>query len=284
MGALLVLLLTQTPTAPGDVAVVVASRREPAAAQKLARALSEVLAPNAKVLAGDAAKARITELGGVDPAACDGQRLCLIKLAELLGPHATVIGIDVARAGKFQSAHVEAVGAGKVDSLLADDFSSDVKGFEAQSKQWARGFGEKLKDKLGAWSAELEAAKPKPVAVAPTPAPTPEPQPSVVPPPPPPPMVEQRPEPSRGPAWAATVAAGLCAIGTGVTLGLAVSNKTSYDNSVRSFLSGNMNASSLTWSQLNSTASTANSEFSIALGLGIATAVAAVVAAIFFLR
>lgn len=284
MGALLLLLLAQSPQAPGDVAVVVSSRREPASAQKVARALAEVLAPNAHVLTGDAAKARLAELGGVDPVACDGQRLCLLKLAELLGPHATVIGIDVAKAGKFISAHVEAVGAGKVDSLLADDFSSDTRGFEAQSKQWSRAFGEKLRDKLAAWNAELEAAKPKPPPPTPAPAPTPANPEVAALPPPPPPLVEQHEQPSRAPAWAATVAAGLCAIGGGVTLGLAISNKTSYDNSVRSFLSGNNNASSLTYSQLTSTVNTANTEFSIALGLGIATAVAAVVAILLFLR
>jgi hypothetical protein len=284
MGALLLLLLAQTPQAPGDVAVVVASRREPANAQKVARALAEVLAPTAHVLTEEGAKSRIAELGGVDPVACDGQRLCLIKLAELLGPHATVIGIDVAKAGKFVSAHVEAVGAGKVESLLADDFSSDTKGFDAQSKQWARTFGEKLKDKLAQWNAEVEAAKPKPVVTqtpTPTPAPTPEP---IAPPPPPPPVVEQHDQPSHGPAWAATVAAGLLAIGGGVTLGLAISNKTAYDNSVRSFLSGNQNASSLTYSQLNSTVNAANTEFSIALGLGIATVVAVAVAILLFAR
>jgi len=285
MGALLLLMLAQSPQAPGDVAVVVSSRREPAAAQKVARALAEVLAPSAHVLSDDAAKARVAELGGVDPVTCDGARQCLSKLAELLGPHATVIGVDVAKAGRFQSCHIEAVASGKGESLLADDFTSDTKAFEAQSKQWARSFGERLQVKLSAWNQEIEAAKPK---VAPTPpnpiiATNPEPV-LVAPPPPPPPLLVEQPPPARTPAWVCTVVAGAGAISTGVLLGLGLSAKARYDNSVRTFLIGTDNASTLTWSQLNQTVDRANNELGISLGLGIVTALAATLALYFFLR
>ncbi len=282
MGALLLLMLAQSPSAPGEVAVVASSRREPAAAQKVVRALTEVLAPNAHVLSEDAAKARLAELGGVDPVTCDGARLCLSKLAELLGPHATVIGIDVARAGRFTSCHIEAVGAGKVDSLLADDFTAETKGFEARSKQWARSFGERLQARLSGWNAELEAARPKPapapVVVVPAPVPTPEP---VLAPPPPPPVVEER--PSRTPAWVSTVVGGATLVSTGVLLGLGLHDRSTYLSSIATWRGPN-DASGLTYTQMNDTVGRANTELTVALALGCVTAAAATLALYFFTR
>jgi len=271
---------------PVDVAVVVSSRREPAAAKKVAHALVEVLAPTAHVLNDDAAKARLAELGGVDPVTCDGARLCLGKLAELLGPTSVVIGIDVAKAGRFQSCHVEAVAPGKIDSLLADDFTSDSKAFDADSKKWAKGFAERLQVKLDALAAEREAAKPKP---QPQPPPTVTPPPEIVPPvsnvpPPPPPPLLTEPAPSRTPAWVSTAGALATAISCGVLLGLGLTDKAHYEDSQRNFLGGTQIASTLTLAEINATVNRSNTELSFSLGFGIAAAVATALALYFFAR
>lgn len=154
MTALILFALAQAPTEV-PVAIVVSSRRDTGTqASTLAEQLKVALAAEGITATSDAdSVARLKKLGGVDPRACDGARLCLQKLAQLM--QGVVIGVDVSKAGRLSAGHLEAVAWERVESLAADDLTSDAKSWPAKSKDGAKAFAQKLKGPL----AELNEAR-----------------------------------------------------------------------------------------------------------------------------
>lgn len=162
MTALLLVVLSQAglSQAPADVpvALVVSSRRDTTnAAPALVDQLKIALAAQGITAMGDAdSVARLKLLGGVDPKACDGSRLCLQKLAQLL--QGVVVGVDVSKAGRLTAGHVEAVAYDRVESLAVDDVTSDAKSWNKTAGEAATAFAQKLKAPLAAMN---EARRPK---------------------------------------------------------------------------------------------------------------------------
>ncbi len=124
--------LAQAPasaSAEVPVAIVVSSRRDTnGSASRLCDQLQNAIGPQA--MTEKQSIERLASLGGVDPHACDGARLCLQKLAQLL--HGVVIGVDVSKAGRLTAGHIEAVSFDRVDSLAVGDIASDAKGVAGQ--------------------------------------------------------------------------------------------------------------------------------------------------------
>ncbi|MBL8955404.1 MAG: hypothetical protein JNK82_31810 [Myxococcaceae bacterium] len=221
MVALLLVVLAQAPS-DVPVAIVVSSRRDtgnqaPAAAEQLKAALA---AQGITATSDAESVKRITALGGVDPKACDAARLCLQKLAQLL--QGVVIGVDVSKAGKLTAAHIEAVSYDRVESLAADDLTSDAKSWARKSAAAAAAFAQKLQAPVAALN---EARRAKVVEAPLPPAPGLE-RPREVrvvpePPPVPPPAVAAEPLPppqksALGPVGYVTGAVAIIAIGAGI--------------------------------------------------------------------
>src|SRR4051794_35159731 len=140
MSVLLLLVLAQAPAADVPVAIVVSSRRDSGnASAALCEQLKSAL--GSKAMGEKESVERLTHLGGVDPHACDGARLCLQKLAQLL--HGVVIGVDVSRAGKLTAGHIEAVAMDRVDSLATIDVASDAKGWVQKAGDAAKSLADK---------------------------------------------------------------------------------------------------------------------------------------------
>ncbi len=225
MLSLIFFALAQTPS-DVPVAIVVSSRRDvgnqaPAVVEQLKAALqAQGITATGD---GDSVK-RLTQLGGVDPRACDGARLCLQKLAQLL--QGVVIGVDVSRAGKLSAGHLEAVAFDRVESLATDDVTADAKSWSKRASEAASSFAQKLKGPLAAMN-DARRAK---VAAAPTPKPAdnelkstpvlePRREPQIVPEPPPvppPAVTAEPPKSSLGPVAYVTTGAAIIAVGAGI--------------------------------------------------------------------
>lgn len=149
MTALLLFVLAQAPS-DVPVALVVSSRRDnTGAATQLVESLKASLQSQQISAMSEAESVkRLTQLGGVDPKACDGARLCLQKLAQLL--QGVVVGVDVSKAGKRLAAHVEAVSFDRVESLAVDDLAAESKAWKSKSLEFANGFSVKLRAPLAA--------------------------------------------------------------------------------------------------------------------------------------
>jgi hypothetical protein len=164
MTALIFFALAQAPT-DVPVAIVVSSRRDvgnaaPAVVEQLKVALSGV---GITAMGDPESVERLKSLGGVDPEACDAARLCLQKLAQLL--QGVVIGVDVSKAGKLSAGHLEAVAFDRVESLAADDLTSDAKSWNKKAGEAATAFAQKLKGPIAALN-EARRAKAAPAKVA----------------------------------------------------------------------------------------------------------------------
>jgi len=142
---LLVLLQSSAPAeanAPRDIAVISVSRRGRSAGDAVAAEVVKSLrARGLKVTESHAASRKILENSGVDPQSCDGTRVCVRHLAQLLGPRAVVVGIDVARAGSGVAAHVEALAADEGSPLAQLDFSGETRTFSTRFTAPVQRFG-----------------------------------------------------------------------------------------------------------------------------------------------
>ncbi|MFT3841621.1 MAG: hypothetical protein QM723_31825 [Myxococcaceae bacterium] len=195
-----------------EVAVVSVSRRGSGAAGFVtSQVVKSLRTRGLKVLEARDAQLRIMEKSGVDPASCDGTKVCVRHLAQLLGPKAVVVGVDVAKAGNVYATHLEALAADDGNPLASFDFNADARTFQGRFPLAATRFGADVAaavnrldvpgpDRVIALSrpaapvtvpAEpepLEPAKPvvlKASAVEPLPAPPPPPAPAPAAPPPP---------------------------------------------------------------------------------------------------
>ena len=293
----LLLVLSQAPT-DVPVAIVISSRRDTStAAATLAEQLKVTLGAQGIAAMGDAdAVTRLKMLGGVDPKACDGARLCLQKLAQLL--QGVVIGVDVSKAGRLTAGHLEAVSWDRVDSLAADDLSSDAKSWNQRSAEAATAFALKLKPPLQALN---DARRPK-VAVTPTPPPPKPAEPELKPPPPadpprnpmlvpeppptPPPavVVEDKKPSSLGPVPYVTAATGIVAIGAGIVcLVLGFFDRQTYVDTFRR-PDGMAVVSSYTDAELRDVAGRSNLRIGLGSGLVGLGAALGITAAVLFMR
>src|SRR4051812_30896983 len=143
MLALLTVVLAQAP-ADVSVAIVVSSRRDPGNAPAVCDQLKAAIGAGA--MSEKESVDRLTRLGGVDPHACDGARLCLQKLAQLL--HGVVIGVDVSKAGKLLAGHIEAVSFDRVESLASEDFTADAKSWPQKSQAAVASLAQRLSPAL----------------------------------------------------------------------------------------------------------------------------------------
>lgn len=282
MSALLVVLAALAavdgPAKETSVAIVISSRRDAVGqlSKDVAASLKAKLeAQGIAALNPEEATARLTKLGAVDPKACDGARLCLSKLAQLLGARGVIIGVDVGKAGRFNAGHLECVAANRVDSLAVADFTGDAKRWASTSEEALKAFITELVPKLNALAAEAEAAaaaaKPSvpPVATAPIPdAPV---APKLVPgAPPTPPLVTANPSKPWGPGVYASGGAAIVSAGVAATfLVLALGHKGEFDGSL-STVDGK-SVSRLPESRLNALAAASNREFTIAATSAAAT-------------
>jgi hypothetical protein len=295
---LLLVLLAQTaaseppksaPTVP--IAIVVSSRRD--AGNTLSSALctkvrDALAARGIEAMTEQQSADRLAKLGAIDPHACDGSKLCLAKLAELL--QGIVIGVDIGKVGRFNAGHLEAVAIGRLESVAVADFTSDSKG-------WSRKTGDELPAfiaPVASMAAEMNKAlvpvePPKAVAVAPTPPPVEkksdaplEPKLLPVPPPTPPPVVVEETR-SRGPVpyivGGTAVALAIVAV---TMLALASADSDAY-HSRQETLSGGQ-TSPLTRAELDRLAGSANLKYSAALGTGIGAGVVGIAAGYLLIR
>jgi hypothetical protein len=140
------------------VVVLVSSKR--AGAESIAR---EVAASVRSQLMRESARTVGDKAGTEDASACQGQPVCLRKIAAFLGPHALVIGVDVGKSARSLAIHLDAVTADAPDVLATAEFLVPVKGWKEQSMAALSVFVHNVVDKL-----------PQPAAGAsPAPAPAP---------------------------------------------------------------------------------------------------------------
>jgi hypothetical protein len=288
MSLLLSLVLAQAAAADVPVAIVVSSRRDAAAASALCVQLKAALGPLA--MSEKESVDRLTQLGGVDPQACDGAKLCLQKLAQLL--RGVVIGVDVSKAGKLLAGHIEAVSFDRVESLATDDLTGDMKSWPQKTAAAAQAFGQKLQPQLLALKPKEEpkAAPPQPELKS-TPALEPPREATLVPEPPPQPpeqeplAVTQAPGHNGGPVpYIVGGAAALSLIGAVVLMVLGFADRSTYQSSFIAVPNQMIVASSLRDDQLNALASASNLKIGSGGALiGVAAALG-VVAGILFAR
>lgn len=292
----LLLVLSQAPT-DVPVAIVISSRRDTStSAATLVEQLKVTLGAQGISAMGDAdAVARLKTLGGVDPKACDGARLCLQKLAQLL--QGVVIGVDVSKAGRLTAGHLEAVSWDRVDSLASDDLSSDAKSWNQRSAETATAFALKLKPSLQALN---DARRPKVAATPPTPPPAKDPEVKARPPadqprdamlvpeppptPPPAVVVEERKASSLGPVPYVTAATGIVALGAGIVcLVLGFFDRQAYVDTFRR-PDGMAVVSSYTDAELRDVAGRSNLRIGLGSGLVGLGAALGITAAVLFMR
>lgn len=268
---------------------MVSSRRD---ADKLALGVTEQLkaalaAQGITATSDSESVERLKKLGGVEPRACDGARLCLQKLAQLL--QGVVVGVDVSRAGRLTAGHVEAVAFDRVESLAVDDITSDAKQWSAKSNEAAKAFAEKLKAPVRALSDARRVKSPPKAAeneLKTTPALDAPREATVVPEPPPtpPPAIEavtvSKKASGTGPLPFITTGAAVVAAGAGILcLVLGFSDRSTYFQSI----SGGM-ASSLTDAQLQNLAYQSNLRIGLGGGLlGLAGALG-ITSALLFMK
>jgi hypothetical protein len=289
MTALLLIALAQSPDVP--VAIVISSRRDTSkAAPALCEQVKVALSAQGFHAMSDAESIkRLSELGGVEPKACDGARLCLQKLAQLL--HGVVIGVDVSRAGKLTAGHIEAVAMDRVDSLATIDVASDAKSWVQKSGEAAKSLADKLKPPLTAMREALQPKEPPrpPEPELKPPPPLAEDQPKQVtltpaPPPTPPPAVAVE---KRGPGPVPYILTGAAILSAGASvlffiLGLQQQNE--YRGSFVSVPGYSGQGSSFTDAKLSSLASSSNLKMGLGVGFIGAAVALGVTSAVLFLK
>ncbi|MBX7115208.1 MAG: hypothetical protein K1X64_12845 [Myxococcaceae bacterium] len=275
MGALFVVFTVITAVEPANaenpVAIVISSRRDEGGrlANEVASALKKQLdTQGIATLGPDEATARLNKLGAVDPKACDGARLCLSKLAQLLGPHGTVIGVDVGKAGRFNAGHLECVSATRLESLAVADFTADAKKWLATRDEALKAFVAEVAPKLRGLLAQPVATTPNVSALTPGDAPV---NAQLTPgAPPPPPLVVAQPTPAVPTAAWVTGGGAVASAGVAVTfLVLGLNHKAAFDGS-QVEVNGRPGGSTLTQTQLNSLARSSNNELTVATATGAA--------------
>lgn len=254
--------------------VVVSSRRDVGStAVSICEQMRVALAAQGIVATGDGASVeRLKKLGGVDPKACDGARLCLQKLAQLL--QGVVIGVDVSRAGKLSAGHFEAVSFDRVDSLAADDVTADAKSWPGKSSAAVTAFAAKLKAPMLALNETRRASSkpPEPELKAPPDAPR---EVRVLPEPPPlPPPAVTAEKSGTGPVPYVTGAAAVAALGMGIVfMVLGFIDRGTYHASFADPTGLMGHASSLSDDELTQLASSSNIRIGVGAGLiGLAVA------------
>jgi hypothetical protein len=281
MWALLSLVLAQAP-ADVPVAIVISSRRDPGNAAALCEQLKTAIGQGA--MGEKESVDRLTRLGGVDPHACDGARLCLQKLAQLL--HGVVVGVDVGKAGKLFAGHIEAVSFDRVESLATEDITSDAKAWPQKSQAAVTSFAQKLSPQLQAMRPKVEPRpdlKGTPTFEQPREA-------QLTPEPPPQPRAETLElvtpaETGKGPVPYLTAGAGVVCLGVGITLTvLGFLDRGTYQASFQDVPNQMAVASTLTDQQLSNLATASNAKIGFGVSLiGLAVALA-VTAGFFFLK
>ena len=280
------------------IAIVISSRRDTGdtlSSALCAKVKDALAAQGIEAMSAPQSAERLAKLGAVDSRACDGSKLCLAKLAELL--QGIVIGVDIGKVQKFSAGHLEAVAVGRVDSLAVSDFSSDAKGWPKKSAAETAAFVAQVVSGAREMNKALEPVK---VAVVEPPPPKvavvePPPPPKVIvadmptevklipePPPTPPPVIIDEPR-SRGPLPYVVVGTAVAAAVVAVTLlVLALIDTSKYNGTTDGFNS--LTTSSLTRAQLDTLAANANLKYSVSLGTGIGAAALGVVAGILLVR
>lgn len=285
------------------IAIVISSRRDTGdtlSSELCAKVKDALAAQGIEAMSAPQSAERLAKLGAVDSHACDGSKLCLAKLAELL--QGIVIGVDIGKVQKFSAGHLEAVAVGRVDSLAVSDFSSDAKGWPKKSAAETAAFVAEVVSGAREMNKALEPVKvavvqppppppPKVAVVEPPPPPTPKvivaDMPTEVklipePPPTPPPVIIEEPR-SRGPLPYVVVGTAVAAAVVAVTLlVLALIDTSKYNGTTDGFNS--LTTSSLTRAQLDMVAAEANLKYSVSLGTGIGAAALGVVAGILLVR
>jgi hypothetical protein len=285
MSLLLYLVLMQAPAADVPVAIVVSSRRDSTTASAtLCEQLKTALGPRA--MGEKESVQRLTQLGGVDPHACDGAKLCLQKLAQLL--HGVVIGVDVSKAGRLLAGHIEAVSFDRVESLATDDLTGDAKSWPQKSSAAAKALAQKLTPQLDALRPKEE-PKPSPppenknveaphqVIVVPEPPPSPPPEVTAV-------QAEGGAK-SFGPVPYVVTGAAVASVGAGITLlVLGFIDRNTYQASFQQVPNQTAIASSFTDAQLSSLATASNAKIGLGIAFGVIAAALGVLAGVLFAK
>jgi hypothetical protein len=287
MSLLLYLVLAQAPAADVPVAIVISSRRDSTTASSvLCEQLKTALGPRA--MGEKDSVARLTQLGGVDPHACDGAKLCLQKLAQLL--HGVVIGVDVSKAGRLLAGHIEAVSFDRVESLATDDLTGDAKSWPQKSSAAAQAFAQKLSPHLDALKPREE-PKPPPQELKASPALEPPHQVVIVPEPPPQPPSEavgvQAEGPSKGFGPVPYVVTGAAVASVGAGIALLVSgfvDRNTYQGSFQQVPNQMAVASSFSDAQLSSLATASNAKIGLGIAFGVIAAALGVLAGVLFAK
>ncbi len=269
LGALLVLMQC---AAPREVAVVVTSRRGQSSSDEVAaRVVSALRAKGVTVMAPDEATRRLVEVGGVDPQSCDGLRVCVKHLAQMLGQRGVVVGVDVAKAGRLTAAHLEALASDRLEPLAACDVNGDRLSFATQSAAAIDQLSEELSRTLAALDAQPPSvASPAVEPLPPPPAPALEAGPPVS---APAEAVAARPPAAAWrPRWLKWGGLGVSAAGAVAALSLTAAGadaRSSYQGLLRDYRGGRANASIVPFSVLEARASQVNTDFVAALAVGL---------------
>lgn len=272
----LILVLAVGQTAPrGPVAVVIDSKRAGADAfsAKVATRIHSAIGNQGvdAPLDNDDAVKKLKAAGYSDPRNCQAGLACLGRLAKLLGPKGVVVGVDVAKIGKSLAVHLEAVSADG-ESLAVVDLSGATDSWLTEMGTPIDTFAKQVSDKVLGSSGSSGGDLKQPQAQnnqtgtgggtgssTPPVASNTEP---FIPPPPPPPESSEPEKKSRLLPITLGIGALVCFVASGVTLGMGMSNKSSFENSK---VPGLMGTSSLTRDQAMSFASTGNAEFTVSL-------------------
>jgi hypothetical protein len=264
------------------VAVVQSSRRPGAEAQapKISQRVVDSLRREGvgELLEVARAAKELRALGFSDPRTCQGTQACLAKLAVLLGPHAIVVGVDVGRVGKTLAIHLDAVAADQEAPLASLDVSSSLDGWSDAMSAQIVVFARDVKAGL-----VIKRAVDVPPPLPPPDAPVTQ---QLL---PPPSLGPAHPSPqltARAPRVGAFVLGGgaLASAIAAVTFGLlGLGAKAQYEGALVRLPDGTF-ASSLTQARANQLASTANTDFTVALSTAILAAALGGAATWFFVR
>jgi len=267
LSLILVLAAGQTSAARGPVAVVIDSKRpgSDAFASKVNTRVHSGLVNLGldSPLDNDEAVKKLKTAGYSDPRNCQAAVPCVARLAKLLGPKGVVVGVDVAKIGKSLAIHLEAVSADG-ESLAVADLSGTTDGWLGELSAPIDAFAKQVGDKvLGSSSSGSDLKQPqaqndKPANSNDKPVATND---AFIPPPPPPPSPEPE-KKSRIVPISLGIGALVCFVASGVTLGMGMSNKATFENSK---VPGLINTSSLTRDQAMGFANTGNAEFTVSL-------------------
>lgn len=283
---LIQLALTQAPEVRSPVAVVMTSKRP--GAEQVAPKIAQRVYDSFKregvggLLDDPGSVKELRSAGFSDPKSCQAAKDCLRKLAILVGPHAVIVGVDVGKIGKTLAIHLEAVAADSEESLGTLDVSSSLTG-------WSDAMAAPIVVFVRDVKAGLSLKKNEP-------------------PPPPPPLetakvdapkktdltpkakdpgidLTSQPEgkPPKIAAWAFAGGA-VATAATAVTFAvLSGSAKKQFDDSLVTLDDGTR-ASTLPQDRAQALADQANTNGTVALGTGIASAVLTALAVVFFVK